>query len=138
MNAFDLVVTVALGSILATVLLSADVTLAEGAAALILLVLAQFAVAWSAARSARLRWLIKPKPTLLAWDGQLIADKLRSERVTDGEIRQAIRSTGHGDISDVGAVVLENDGSLSVIAVADLGDSTALADVANIPKSADG
>jgi uncharacterized membrane protein YcaP (DUF421 family) len=54
MNAFDLVVTVALGSTLAMVLLSKDVTLAEGALALALLIGLQFAVTWS---SVRARWV---------------------------------------------------------------------------------
>lgn len=45
MNAFDLVVTVALGSTLATVLLSSDVSLAEGILALSLLIGLQYAIA---------------------------------------------------------------------------------------------
>ena len=49
MNAFDLVVTVALGSTLATVLLSKDVTLAQGVLAFGLLIGLQFAVTWSSA-----------------------------------------------------------------------------------------
>ncbi|KFC49981.1 membrane protein, partial [Halomonas sp. SUBG004] len=44
MNAFDLIVTVALGSTLATVLLSKDVALAEGALALGLLISLQFII----------------------------------------------------------------------------------------------
>lgn len=51
LNAFDLVVTVALGSTLATVLLSGDVSLAEGVLALAVLVLLQFLVS-----RASLRW----------------------------------------------------------------------------------
>ena len=46
LNAFDLVVTVAIGSTLATILLSNDVALAEGIAALTLLAALQFAVAF--------------------------------------------------------------------------------------------
>ena len=45
LNAFDLVVTVALGSTLATVLLSKSVALAEGVVALALLVSLQYAIA---------------------------------------------------------------------------------------------
>lgn len=41
MNAFDLIVTVALGSTLATILLSKDVALAEGLLALLLLIALQ-------------------------------------------------------------------------------------------------
>jgi len=54
MNAFDLVVTVALGSTLATVLLSKDVALAEGVLAFALLISLQFVVTWS---SVRARWV---------------------------------------------------------------------------------
>ena len=54
MNAFDFVVTVALGSTLATILLSKDVTLAQGSVALALLIGLQFLVTWS---SVRVRWI---------------------------------------------------------------------------------
>ncbi|RYZ79304.1 MAG: DUF421 domain-containing protein, partial [Proteobacteria bacterium] len=50
MNAFDLIVTVALGSTLATVLLSKDVSLIQGFAALALLLLMQFVVTWLSVR----------------------------------------------------------------------------------------
>jgi uncharacterized membrane protein YcaP (DUF421 family) len=52
-NAFDFVVTIALGSILATVLLSKDVRLAEGLTACALLVGLQFLNTWIAVRSPR-------------------------------------------------------------------------------------
>ena len=51
LNAFDLVVTVALGSTLATVLLSKSVALAEGVLALGLLILLQYLIAWLSVRS---------------------------------------------------------------------------------------
>jgi uncharacterized membrane protein YcaP (DUF421 family) len=54
LNAFDLVVTVALGSTLATVLLTKDVALADGALAFALLIALQFVVTWS---SVRVGWL---------------------------------------------------------------------------------
>ncbi len=51
MNACDLVVTVALGSTLATILLSSDIALAKGLLALALLVGLQLAVTWPSVRS---------------------------------------------------------------------------------------
>src|SRR5688500_1869061 len=65
MNAFDFIVTVALGSTLATVVLSKDVALAEGVLAFALLVLLQYAVTWSAVRSRAFREVIKAEPALL-------------------------------------------------------------------------
>jgi uncharacterized membrane protein YcaP (DUF421 family) len=50
MNAFDLIVTVALGSTLSSIVILKDVTLAKGMAALALLVGLQFAITWSSVR----------------------------------------------------------------------------------------
>lgn len=126
MNAFDLVVTVALGSTLATILLSRDVALVEGLAALILLVALQLVATWLAVMSRTLRRLLKSEPTLLLRDGRLLPSAQRGQRVTDGEIHQAIRSQGIGDVSKVAAVVLETDGSFSVVPSTQAGDLSAL------------
>ncbi len=115
MNAFDLVVTVALGSTLATVLLSKDVALAEGAAAFLLLVGLQFVVTWLSVRSTWVRRLVKSEPTLLLYKGQFIAHALRRQRVTRNEVQAAIRATGLANIEDAEAVVLETDASFSVV-----------------------
>lgn len=135
LNAFDLVVTVALGSTLATILLSSDVSLSEGVAALALLVAAQLAVAWSSVRASRIRRLVKAEPTLLVHDGRVLEDRLRRQRVVVAEVRQAVRASGVGDLSLVAAVVLETDGSMSVITTSQRGSGDALADV-TVPRSA--
>ncbi len=66
MNAFDFVVTVALGSTLATVLLSKDVALAEGLAACATLIALQFIIAWLSVRSQTVSGFVKSEPSLLA------------------------------------------------------------------------
>ena len=116
MNAFDFVVTVALGSILATVLLSKDVALSEGLLALAWLIGLQWLVAWMAVRSATWRKVIKSEPRLLALRGELNETALRDERVTPDAVLAAVRSAGHASLGEIEAVVLENDGQLSVIA----------------------
>jgi len=52
---------------------------------------------------------------------------MRHERVTEDEIRAAIRAAGRSDISTVAAVVLETDGSFSVIGGAQVGAEATLA-----------
>ena len=113
LNAFDFIVTVALGSTLATVLLSADVTVAEGVTAFALLVGLQFVVAWASSRSRRVERLVKAEPTLLYRHGYLYS-AMRRERVSEDELHQAARGQGHPDLSVVAAIVLETDGTLSV------------------------
>jgi uncharacterized membrane protein YcaP (DUF421 family) len=129
LNAFDLVVTVALGSTLATILLSADVAWAEGAAAVALLAFLQFAVAWVTSRWPAARAVTTASPTVLLRDGVPRADALQAQRVTEAELRQACRSSGAGDLGLVAWVVLETDGSLSVITSQQAGDGSALRDV---------
>lgn len=129
LNAFDLVVTVALGSTLATILLSEDVSWSEGAAALGGLALLQYVVAFTSARRPRARDAITSRPTLLAREGQLLLPALREQRVAEAEVRQALRVAGTADLSSVAAVVLETDGSISVITGDGVGDGWGLQDV---------
>jgi uncharacterized membrane protein YcaP (DUF421 family) len=114
LNAFDFVVTVALGSTLATVLLSADVALAEGVTALALLVALQYAVAWASIRSRRLTSLVKSEPTLV-YRGGFLPAAMRRERLVEEELAQAARGQGYADLSEVAAIVVETDGSLSIL-----------------------
>lgn len=130
LNAFDFVVTVALGSTLATILLNSTVSWAEGAAALLALAGLQLIVALGASRLPVLRGVLTARPTLLVRDGVLLGDAMASQRVGVAEVRQAVRTSGHGALSAIGAVVLETDGSLSVIPSGEVGDGWALADVA--------
>jgi uncharacterized membrane protein YcaP (DUF421 family) len=132
MNAFDLVVTVALGSTLATIILSKDVALAEGLLAFGMLIALQFAVAWLSVRSPAIAGLVKSEPALLARRGELLHGALRRERVTAGEVRAAVRAEGLAALADAEAVILETDGSFSVVRRTDggSGQPTALEGVA--------
>ncbi len=134
MNAFDLVVTVALGSTLATVLLSKDVALAEGVAAFAVLILSQYAIAALSVRSGAVEAMAKSNPSLLLRDGMVDDAALVSERVTGEEVCAAVRAAGLGDLALVAAVVLESDGSLSVIAKAQKGDGSALPHLGSRPS----
>lgn len=126
MNAFDLVVTVALGSTLSSILLSKDVALLEGVLALALLASLQFVVAWS---SLRFRWaerIAKSQARVLLRDGVIDGAALLDERVTRDELLAAVRGAGHGGLDAIAAVVLETDGSFSVVARTQAGSGSAL------------
>jgi uncharacterized membrane protein YcaP (DUF421 family) len=135
MNAFDLVVTVALGSTLATILLNSQVALAEGALGLALLVALQFVTAWASVRFRSVRRLVRAEPTLLLRDGRLLHAAMTRQRVTADEVRQAIRTQGIGAVEDVRAVVLETDGTFSIVPHSQFGSGSALNGVAE-PEAA--
>lgn len=129
LNAFDFVVTVALGSTLASIILSGDVSFSEGALALALLACLQFLVAWVSAHFSRVRDAVTSGPALLVVDGRVDHEALTRHRLEESEVRQAVRMAGRGDLSDVAAVVLETNGTLSVITRDALGDGWAMADL---------
>lgn len=115
MNAFDLVVTVALGSTFATILLNKDVSLAQGALAMALLICLQYLVTWTSVRVGWVRRLVTGEPALLFHRGNFLRGAMRAARVTEDEVRSSIRSAGVERLADVEGVVLETDGSFSVV-----------------------
>lgn len=126
LNAFDLLVTVAFGSTLATILLSSDVAYVEGLAALVLLAGLQFVVAWASSHVPGARDAVTSTPVALVVSGQIQQDALRRNRLSESEVLQAVRGAGSGDITDIAIVVLETNGTLSVIPMNKLGTGSAL------------
>jgi uncharacterized membrane protein YcaP (DUF421 family) len=129
MNAFDFVITVALGSTLATILLSKETALAEGIVALALLIFLQFAITWLSVRSRWVRRFVKAEPRLLFHKGEFLANAMLAERINEGEIMQAMRSQGISGKEAVEAVVLESDGTLSIMKSVSDGRSSVLENV---------
>ena len=115
MNAFDFIVTVALGSTLASILLSRDVTLVQGGVALAVLVGLQFVVTWTSVRVEWVRKVVTGEPSLLLLRGELLPETMRRSRVTEADVRSALRAAGLERPEEAAAVVLETDASFSVI-----------------------
>lgn len=115
MTAFDFVVTVALGSTLATLLLSEQVALAEGVLALALLIGLQYLVAWGSVRSTAFSKAIHDEPRLVFYEGRFLEGSLRRERITRAEVQSAMRQAGYRDPGQVLAVVVETAGELALV-----------------------
>lgn len=114
-NVFDLVVTVALGSTFAMILLSASVPRFEGILALALLISPQSAITWLSVRSVGFRTWINHEPTLLVHESRYFEAALREQRLTHDEVSAALRASRKTDLTEVGSVVLKTDGSMIVI-----------------------
>lgn len=115
LNAFDFIVTVAIGSILASVLINKNVTITQGITAFLVLIILQFIISKLAVYSKRFSRYIKSEPVLLFYNNEFRYENMKKARVVENEIKQAIRSNGNGTMSDVRAVILETDGSISII-----------------------
>ena len=129
LNAFDFAVTVAIGSTLATVLLSKDVPLAEGLLAFVMLAVLQYIVSKGSVMFPPFKRVVRSEPVQLVIDGRYLDAVLRRQRVTPSEVDAAIRKQGVGRIEEVAAVVLETDGSFSVIRADGGGEMTTLRSV---------
>lgn len=134
MNAFDFIVTVALGSTLATMLLSRTVSLAEGVAGFLVLIGLQFLVSSAATRSSTAQRIVKNSPRLLYYRDTLFQDALGQERVSCEDVKQALRLNGIGSFDDVEGVVLETNGSISTIRTVTVGERSTLAGVAGMEQ----
>lgn len=127
MNAFDFVVTITLGSIIANILTNQNLALFEGIYAFILIIFLQFITTSLSVKSDKFKEFIKSEPQLLFYKGEYYKKAMNKERIVTDEILQAIRSEGHGSLEDVLAVVLETDGQLSVLSHTD--DESSMKDV---------
>lgn len=131
LNAFDMVVTFTVGSLLATMIISSEVSVADGMVALAVLLGLAVATSFLAVRSAGFRGLIKSQPTLLVYDGEYLRGNMKRERIAEVEIAAVMRGHGVHDLSDVKAMVLETEGDISVL-TRQGGESTGSLDISGI------
>lgn len=114
-NAFDFLITVTIGSISATTILSDSTKFFDGMTAIIILVILQYIVAKLSVYSKSFSKMIKSEPTLLYYDGKYIESNLKKMRVSKDDILQEIRVNNGVTIDKVHSVILEANGNLSVV-----------------------
>lgn len=86
----------------------------------------QYGVSGSSTRWPALRRLVTGEPRLLLRHGVMLDDALRDTRITREEVRAALRAAGVARVDAAAAVVLETDGSFSVIADEPEGEASSL------------
>jgi uncharacterized membrane protein YcaP (DUF421 family) len=118
LNAFDFIVTVALGSTLSDMMLDM-VPLVEGTVVLMLIIFLQFSFAWAARTNERVEKIINSEPILLFYNGSFIEKAMKKEAITTEELYAVIRQFGVYNISDIRAIVMELNGEISVVEKAD-------------------
>jgi uncharacterized membrane protein YcaP (DUF421 family) len=138
MDTFDFVITTALGSALAQVVISKNGALATGLAAFAVIIGLQFVATWLSKHYRFFRGLIKDEPTLIYFRGEFMEAAMRREHVSADEILAAVRSSGYASLEDVEAVVLEADSSFSVIRRAEDGKTnSSLLNVSQVRPDSD-
>ena len=115
LNAFDFVVTVTIGSIAATTILSVDTTFVDGLIAIITLVILQYIVAKLDVHFKFVSKVLKSDPTLVYYNGEYLKENMKKMRITEQDILQEVRLQAGSVIENVDAVILESNGEISVI-----------------------
>ncbi|MGV3656827.1 MAG: DUF421 domain-containing protein [Chitinophagaceae bacterium] len=136
MNAFDFIITIALGSTMATVSLTKNVALADGVLAFLLLLGLQFSITWLSVRNKTVKGLVTSTPALLYYKGQLLHSVMKKERITIEEVNAKVREHGYSSLKEVEVVVLETTGDITIIKQADESGQSALQNVKHFKEVA--
>lgn len=114
LSSFDFTITVAIGSVMATAILSKSVSLPQSIVGLLSIFLIQMVVA-HARRWKVVRKVMDNKPTLLMKDGKIIAGSLEKCKVTESDLKAKLREANVIQLSEIKAVVFESTGDISVL-----------------------
>ena len=138
-NNFDWIINVAVGSLAASGILLRNVASVDAIVAIVVLAVCQFVTTKLVMRSDDVADVVKAEPTLLTHKGEYLRDAMARTRISEEEIKTALRAAGITANSDANWVVLETNGTMSVIPRQDVqwGDADALSDV-NCPEELEG
>lgn len=115
MSSFDFAVTVAIGSVIASTILSKNPPLMQAVAALSTLYFVQILVAWLRGRSAVISRLVNNQPLLLMKQTTIVEENLRKAKVTHADLRAKLREANVTELNQIKAVVMEATGDISVL-----------------------
>lgn len=116
MSTFDVAVTIAIGSLLASSILSRDPPLLQGMVAAVSLYGLQLFVSWLRCASERWRRTVDNGPILLMGPGgEMIGENMRVARITEDDLRCQLRKANVIDPARIEAVVMEGTGNVHVL-----------------------
>lgn len=114
MSSFDFAMTVAIGSIIATTVLSKSVSLLQGLVGMAAVYVLQILMA-IIRRLEIVQKLIDNKPLLLMDGEEILQENLKKARVTESDIRSKLREANVLELSQVRAVIFEATGDIAVL-----------------------
>lgn len=115
MSSFDFASTIAVGSILATIILNRDQSILKGTLALFCVVAFQTIFSFLVRRSAWFKQLFTNKPQMLMRDGEIYYKKLKQCNIDVSDLMSKLREANVHRLSDVRAVIFESTGDMSVL-----------------------
>ena len=114
MSSFDFAMTVAVGSMIATTVLSKSVSLWDGIIGLGAVYILQIGVALLR-RYETVKKMVDNAPLLLMDGTNILHENLRKARVSEGDLRSKLREANVIRLKEVRAVIFEATGDISVM-----------------------
>jgi uncharacterized membrane protein YcaP (DUF421 family) len=120
LTAFDLILLVTMGDLIQQGVTQQDTSITASMLAVATMALLVVGTSYLTFRFRRLEPVTEGLPVIVVRDGQLQRQQMRIERLTEGEVSEAAREQGIGDLSGVAVGILESDGKFSFIKMAEL------------------
>jgi uncharacterized membrane protein YcaP (DUF421 family) len=114
MSSFDFAMTVAIGSIIATTVLSKSVSLLQGVVGMAAVYALQISIAMLR-RFKIVQKLVDNEPLLLMDGEEILHENLKKARVTEADLRSKLREANVLELSQIRAVIFECTGDIAVL-----------------------
>lgn len=118
LSAFDFILLIVLGDLVAEGVLGEDTSLTGAAIAVSTFALLTVLLSWVSFRMPQARGVFEGLPTVLMRRGKVLDEALKLERVNVEDLREAARREGFQHLEEIEWAVLEPDGAFSFFAKA--------------------
>jgi len=116
MSNFDIAITIAIGSTIATTVVADSPALSRGIAGIVVLYALQLAVSALRGRFRAAEKVLDNRPILVMGPGgRLLPRNMAVARITEDDLRATLRSASIHDLAQVQAVIMEGTGDIHVL-----------------------
>lgn len=115
MSSFDFAMTVAIGSMIASSVLTKSPSLPQALVGIAMIYVLQRMVRWARHRWPAVQHLVDNEPLLLMDGAQMLRANMDEEGITEDELWAKLRAANVLDLRQVRAVVMETTGDISVL-----------------------
>lgn len=116
MTPFDLVLLLIISETVQQAMIAEDNSMTNAALLVLTLIAIVIRLSWLKQRWNWLDRVMDDRPLIIVQDGKPIEDRMKRERVSEGEVMASARHTqGVRRMEDIAYAVLETDGKISII-----------------------
>jgi len=115
MSSFDFASTIAVGSVLASIILNDNYSILKGAVVLTTIIAFQTLFSFLVRKVDFFKNLFTNKPQIIMWNGKILHNRLKRCNVGEDDLIAKLREANVHNYDEVKAVIFESTGDVSVI-----------------------